>query len=95
MAVLHRFYCKLIVLLSCEFQQGCYKIILTISANIFIVSPIFSPNLRTFCIKENSEDPDQIPHYAVSDLGLHCLHISHKKDVILIIIYWFNKLPVA
>ena len=21
----------------------------------------------------NSEDPDQTPHYVVSDLGLHCL----------------------
>ena len=28
----------------------------------------------------NSEDPDQTPHYAVSDMGLHCLPMSHKKD---------------
>ena len=35
---------------------------------------------RTFCIKANSEDPDQTPHYAVSDLDLHCLPMSHKKD---------------
>ena len=32
----------------------------------------------------NSEDPDQTPHYAVSDLGLHCLPLSHKKDIGLI-----------
>ena len=24
----------------------------------------------------NSEDPDQTPHYAASDLGLHCLPIT-------------------
>ena len=24
----------------------------------------------------NSEDPDQTPHYAESDLGLHCLQIT-------------------
>ena len=28
----------------------------------------------------NSEDPDQTPYCAVSDLGLHCLSISHRKD---------------
>ena len=28
----------------------------------------------------NSEDPDQTPHYAASDLALHCLPMSHKKD---------------
>ena len=25
----------------------------------------------------NSGDPDQMPHTAVSDLGLHCLLITH------------------
>ena len=24
----------------------------------------------------NSEDPDQMPHYVASDLGLHCLLIT-------------------
>ena len=28
----------------------------------------------------NSVDPDQTLHYAVSDQGLHCLPMSHKKD---------------
>ena len=28
----------------------------------------------------NSGDPDQTPHHAASGLGLHCLHMSHKKD---------------
>ena len=32
----------------------------------------------------NSEDPDQIPHSAASDLGLHYLPMSHKKDARLI-----------
>ena len=25
----------------------------------------------------NCDDPDQMPHSAVSDLGLHCLPITH------------------
>ena len=28
-------------------------------------------------------DPDQMSHYAVSDLGLHFLHMSHKKYTVL------------
>ena len=32
---------------------------------------------RFYCIlRANSEDPDQMPHLAASDLGLHCLHMS-------------------
>ena len=34
--------------------------------------------------KVNSGDPDQTPQNAVSDLGLRCLHVSHKKDARLI-----------
>ena len=26
-------------------------------------------------LEANSEDPDKTPHFAVSDLGLHCLPI--------------------
>ena len=36
---------------------------------------------RTFC---NSGDPDQMPHTVASDLGMHCLPMSHKKDARLI-----------
>ena len=32
----------------------------------------------------NSEDPDQTPHNAVSDLDLQSLHMSYKKDAKLI-----------
>ena len=32
----------------------------------------------------NSGDPDQTPRYTASDLGLHCLRTSHKKDASLI-----------
>ena len=32
----------------------------------------------------NSEDPIQTLHYAVSDLNLHCLSMSHKKNARLI-----------
>ena len=28
----------------------------------------------------NSGDPDQTPRSVASDLGLHCLPLSHKKD---------------
>ena len=27
-----------------------------------------------------SGDPDQMPYSVASDLGLHCLPMSHKKD---------------
>ena len=27
----------------------------------------------------NSDTPDQTPRSVASDLGLHCLHMSHKK----------------
>ena len=36
-----------------------------------------------------SGDPDQTPHFAASDLVLHCLSMSHKKDTRLI---WVKKL---
>ena len=32
----------------------------------------------------NSGNPDQTPRSAASDLGLHCLHMSRKKDARLI-----------
>ena len=31
-------------------------------------------------MQANSGDPDQMPHSVASDLGLHCLPMSHKKD---------------
>ena len=31
-------------------------------------------------MQANSGDPDQTSHSVASDLGLHCLHIYHKKD---------------
>ena len=39
---------------------------------------------RTFCKQTCSGDTDQTPHSAVSDLGLHCLPVSHKKDARLL-----------
>ena len=36
----------------------------------------------------NSEDPDQKPYFAVSDLDLHCLPMSHKRTLGL----WVNTL---
>ena len=37
----------------------------------------------------NSGNPDQTPRFAASDLGLHSLYMSHKKDARLI---WVNLL---
>ena len=34
--------------------------------------------------KANSGDPDHTPHFAASDLGLHFLLMSYKKDARLI-----------
>ena len=31
-------------------------------------------------MQANSRDPDLTPHSVASDLGLHCLPLSHKKD---------------
>ena len=35
-------------------------------------------------LQANSGDPDQTPHSVASGLGLHGLHMSHKKDARLI-----------
>ena len=34
----------------------------------------------------NSADLDQTPRTVASDLGLHCLPMSHKKDAIRVVI---------
>ena len=44
-------------------------------------------NFRYNFLQANSGDPDQMPHYVASDLGLYCLPMSHKKDAMLI---WVN-----
>ena len=31
-------------------------------------------------MQANRRDPDLAPHSVASDLGLHCLPMSHKKD---------------
>ena len=31
-------------------------------------------------MQANSEDPDQRPHSVTSNLGQHCLPMSHKND---------------
>ena len=42
---------------------------------VFFFSIKFSKNTAS-----KKERPDQMPHYAASDLGLRCLPMSHKKD---------------
>ena len=51
-----------------------------------LLGGIFHFNLnfeRNFCLK-NSREPDQISRFTASDLVLHCLPMSHKKDARLI-----------
>ena len=43
-------------------------------------------------INANSVDPDQTPRSAASDLGLHCLPMSHVWNVRY---KWVNVLSVA
>ena len=43
---------------------------------------------RNFC-KQTVKTPDQTPRSAVSDLGLHCLPRSHKRDARLL---WVNNI---
>ena len=38
----------------------------------------------------NNEDPDQTPRPAASDLGLHCLSMSQKRDARLIWIKYYT-----
>ena len=46
----------------------------------------------------NSGDPDQTPHSAASDLDLHCLPMSHKKDAGLKCVqhmrFWYLSKPL-
>ena len=72
------------------FLKDCYisKIIYTFKTHGLAYSPFlnlevlgaifrFTQSNKNY-IQANSEDPDQTPHYAVSDLGLHCLPKSYK-----------------
>ena len=49
-----------------------------------MVSFIF---IQFLILLANSGNPDQTPRYVASDLDLHCLPLSHKKDARLI---WAN-----
>ena len=50
---------------------------------------IFIQNLIGHSIA-NSGDPDQTSRFSASDLGLHCLPMSHKKDARLTCIWVKN-----
>ena len=45
---------------------------------------VFIQILKENILLANSENPDQRLHSAASDLDLHCLSMSHKKDARLI-----------
>ena len=44
----------------------------------------FHSNIKTNFCKQTVVQPDQTPRFAASDLVLHCLPMSHKKDARLI-----------
>ena len=51
---------------------------------------IWSP--ESISLRQSCGDPDQMPHSVASDLGLHSLPMSHKKDARII---WVKKVPVG
>ena len=53
-----------------------------ISKGCMVVFFIFIQILIEHSVLNNGEysDPDQMPHSVESDLGLHCLLMSNKKD---------------
>ena len=52
------------------------------------IFPSHSNFNRTFC-KQTVETLIRRPHYVASDLGLHCLLMSHKNDAGLIWVNWY------
>ena len=44
----------------------------------------FLSKFRYIFLLANSEDPGQTPRSVASDLGFHCLPMSHQKDARLI-----------
>ena len=46
-------------------------------------------------LQANSGDPDQTPGSLLSDLGPHCLTMSHKKDARLILFRYANHLSLV
>ena len=53
--------------------------------------PILGVLVLFVIIKANSGDPDQTPRSAASDLGLHGLSMSRKKDARLIRLIWVKS----
>ena len=57
--------------------HSCYHLIKNLlSAGQISVKQKYEKSI----VLANSEDPDQTLHYAMFDMGLHCLAMSHKKD---------------
>ena len=52
---------------------------------------VFFTFIRMFIrAMNNSGDPDHTPHFLASDLNLHCLSKSHKKDAHNAVYIWLN-----
>ena len=62
-------------------SRRCVIPILGALGGIFFV---FVQILIKNSVYTDSGEPDQTPRFAASDLGLYCLSISYKKDIMLI-----------
>ena len=69
--------------ISHYYQWDRYISVLRVVSRYFTFSFKFSLNI----LLANSGDPHQMPHSVPSDLGLHCLPMSHKKEARLL---WVN-----
>ena len=67
----------------------CYQLDSSIS-NVSVVWYYFVIlfELQLNILLVNSKDPDQTPHSVASDLGMHCLSLSHNNDEMFI---WANE----
>ena len=71
-------------------SRTCPFPILGVLGGFFLKNPNSNVTL-----KANIEDPDQTSHYAMADLDLHCLPMSHKKDARLKWVKCFLKLDTS
>ena len=58
-------------------QCNGWALLATKDCLVSIIDVIFYFKEKTHLSYANSEDPDQTPRLAASDLGLHCLPVSY------------------
>ena len=85
------FCLRLIHLCLIEFPS--HKLGQPTSLKFLFVLFIFIKNLIEHSVLANRREPNQTPQYAASDLDLHCLPMSHKKDAMLKWVKMVKNLP--